>query len=55
MFNTVPNPIPARMKGLNRAEICDVNFSEFVKNWAGSPRPKPAPDAAAQALIDQST
>ena len=27
------NPIPARMKGLNRAEICDQNFIEFVKEW----------------------
>ena len=37
MFATVPNPIPARMKGLNRAEICDRNFSEFVRAWAGTP------------------
>ena len=51
MFNTVPNPIPARMKGLNRAEICDVNFSEFVKGWAGTPQPKPAPD---EAILDGS-
>jgi 2-oxoisovalerate dehydrogenase E1 component len=35
MFATIPNPIPARMKGLNRAEICDVNFTEFVKAWDG--------------------
>lgn len=27
--------IPARMKGLNRAEICDQNFIEFVKIWNG--------------------
>lgn len=27
--------IPARMKGLNRAEICDQNFTEFVKVWNG--------------------
>jgi len=27
--------IPARMKGLNRAEICDQNFTEFVKAWNG--------------------
>lgn len=27
--------IPARMKGLNRAEICDQNFIEFVKVWNG--------------------
>lgn len=27
-----PDPDPrARMKGVNRAEVCDVNFSEFVK------------------------
>ena len=51
MFNTVPNPIPARMKGLNRAEICDVNFTEFVKAWSGSPQPKPAPG---EAILDGS-
>jgi 2-oxoisovalerate dehydrogenase E1 component len=42
MFATVPNPIPARMKGVNRAEVCDVNFSEFVKDWSGSPDARPA-------------
>ena len=31
MFATVPDPIPARMRGLNRAEICDVNFQELVR------------------------
>ncbi len=36
MFAAVPDPIPARMKGLNRAEICDVNFQEFVRGWNGS-------------------
>jgi len=46
MFTTVPNPIPARMKGLNRAEICDVNFQEFVRGWNGQAQPKPAPDEA---------
>lgn len=35
MTPAVPNPIPARMKGLNRAEICDVNFQEFVRGWDG--------------------
>ncbi len=35
MTAAVPNPIPARMKGLNRAEICDVNFQEFVRGWDG--------------------
>ena len=37
------NPIPARMKGLNRAEICDRNFIEFVQGWSGTPGTKPAP------------
>ena len=46
MFTAVPNPIPARMKGLNRAEVCDVNFQEFVKGWSGTPQPRPAPDEA---------
>src|SRR3546814_7026545 len=31
----VATPIPARMRGLNRAEICDVNFQEFVRDWDG--------------------
>jgi 2-oxoisovalerate dehydrogenase E1 component len=35
-------PIPARMRGLNRAEICDVNFTEFVKGWDGRPGIAPA-------------
>ncbi len=43
MFAVVPNPIPARMKGLNRAEICDVNFQAFVRDWHGTARSKPAP------------
>jgi len=45
MFATLPNPIPARMKGINRAEICDVNFQEFVRDWKGSVAiKKPHPD-----------
>ncbi|PZQ21130.1 MAG: MFS transporter, partial [Stenotrophomonas acidaminiphila] len=36
------NPIPARMKGLNRAEICDQNFIEFVKEWNGRVGATPA-------------
>ncbi|GAB3332657.1 thiamine pyrophosphate-dependent enzyme [Marilutibacter aestuarii] len=46
MFATVPDPIPARMKGLNRAEICDVNFTEFVKAWQGHRDAAPAPGEA---------
>jgi len=43
MFAPIPNPIPARMKGLNRAEICDVNFGEFVGHWHGHVDARPAP------------
>ena len=39
-------PIPARMKGLNRAEICDQNFTEFVREWDGVADAKPAPGEA---------
>lgn len=45
MFAVVPDPIPARMKGLNRAEICDANFIDFVQQWRGEPAPRPAPAA----------
>jgi 2-oxoisovalerate dehydrogenase E1 component len=45
MFAVVPDPIPARMKALNRAEICDANYIEFVQQWQGDPTPRPAPDA----------
>jgi len=48
---TIQNPIPARMRGLNRAEICDVNFSEFVRAWNGRPDARPAPD---EAILDGS-
>ena len=44
MFAPIPNPIPARMKGVNRAEICDVNFSEFVNAWEGAKDARPSPD-----------
>ena len=47
----IPNPIPARMRGLNRAEICDVNFSEFVRDWDGRVDAKPSPD---EAILDGS-
>lgn len=36
-------PIPARQKNVNRAQVCDENFTEFVRNWQGRPRRKPAP------------
>ncbi|MBS0226527.1 MAG: MFS transporter [Proteobacteria bacterium] len=44
MFAPIPNPIPARMKGVNRAEVCDVNFSEFVNAWDGPKDVRPTPD-----------
>jgi 2-oxoisovalerate dehydrogenase E1 component len=47
----VRNPIPARMKGVNRAEICDVNFQEFVRDWDGRADAKPSPD---EAILDGS-
>ena len=31
------------MKGLNRAEICDVNFTEFVRDWNGEVDAAPGP------------
>lgn len=33
--------IPAWKRGINRAEICDRNFSEFVRAWHGTPAPRP--------------
>ncbi|WP_426805771.1 thiamine pyrophosphate-dependent enzyme, partial [Stenotrophomonas sp. SrG] len=45
MVAVVPDPIPARMKGLNRAEVCDANFIEFVQCWDGQAASRPASDA----------
>lgn len=42
----IPRPVPARMRGLNRAEICDQNFSDFVKAWDGPVQAAPPADAA---------
>jgi len=47
----ISTSIPARMRGLNRAEICDVNFGEFVHRWDGSAESKPAPG---EAILDGS-
>lgn len=38
MFAVVPDPIPARMRVLNRAEVCDANFLEAVRGWRGAAR-----------------
>jgi 2-oxoisovalerate dehydrogenase E1 component len=43
-MNAIPNPIPARHRGLNRAEICDQNFIEHVREWNGNVRAAPLPD-----------
>ena len=40
------NPIAARQRIVNRAEVCDRNFIEFVRGWSGTPTHKPAPDAS---------
>ena len=50
-MSALSQPIPARMKGLNRAEICDVNFTEFVRSWDGHVDTKPSPD---EAILDGS-
>jgi 2-oxoisovalerate dehydrogenase E1 component len=39
----VPVPVPARQKNVNRAQVCDENFVEFVRNWRGRAQRKPAP------------
>ena len=43
-MSVVAQPIPARMKGVNRAEICDLNFQEFVRDWNGRADARPSPD-----------
>ena len=45
-MNAIPNPIPARHKNVNRAEVCDQNFTEFVQNWSGEVRRAPSGDDA---------
>src|SRR5690242_9716945 len=43
-MNAVTNPIPARHRNVNRAEVCDQNFLEFVQGWNGRAHPRPAAD-----------
>ncbi len=50
-MSAIAKPIPARMKGVNRAEICDVNFQEFVRDWSGHADAKPSPG---EAILDGS-
>ncbi len=47
-----PNMTPAiaaRHRGLNRAEICDQNLVEFIRDWSGEGSPRPADDAPVRA------
>jgi 2-oxoisovalerate dehydrogenase E1 component len=44
--NPSPSPIHVRHRNVNRAEVCDQNFIEFVQGWHGdSHRPPRADDA----------
>ncbi|MEP6511020.1 MAG: thiamine pyrophosphate-dependent enzyme [Dokdonella sp.] len=43
-MNIAATPIPARHKNVNRAEVCDQNFSEFVQDWHGDVRRAPHAD-----------
>ena len=45
-MNIEAAPIPARHRNVNRAEVCDQNFAEFVQNWDGTPQRAPRADAA---------
>ena len=42
-MSATPAPVPARHRNVNRAQVCDENFTEFVRAWPGSPRHRPAP------------
>ena len=44
-MNAAVNPVPARHKNVNRAEVCDQNFVEFVRDWSGTARARGAADA----------
>jgi 2-oxoisovalerate dehydrogenase E1 component len=41
-MNAIANPIPARHKNVNRAEVCDQNFLEFVQNFEGAGALRPS-------------
>ena len=44
-MNAIATPIPARHKNVNRAEVCDQNFSEFVRAWEGNVEKAKSDDA----------
>ncbi len=41
-MNATAQPIHARHRNVNRAEVCDQNFTEFVQAWDGAARAAPA-------------
>src|SRR5689334_22043277 len=43
-MNAVAPLIPARHKNVNRAEVCDQNFQELVRDWQGSVQARPHAD-----------
>src|SRR3982751_6220766 len=45
-MSAIPNPIPARHRNVNRAEVCDANFVEFVQGWQGEKHRAPRADEA---------
>ena len=44
-MSAASQPIPARQKNVNRAQVCDENFTEFVRSWQGKPAGRPSPQA----------
>jgi 2-oxoisovalerate dehydrogenase E1 component len=50
-MNAIGKIIPARHKNVNRAEVCDQNFIEFVRDWSGAPRVR---GATAAPIVDDS-
>src|SRR3569623_739837 len=46
MIAAVAMPIAARHRNVNRAEVCDQNFIEFVQGWAGRANARPGADQA---------
>ncbi|MGA9828098.1 MAG: transketolase C-terminal domain-containing protein [Rhodanobacteraceae bacterium] len=44
-MTVISSTASARHRNVNRAEVVDQNFSEFVRNWTGTPGIAPADDA----------
>jgi 2-oxoisovalerate dehydrogenase E1 component len=47
----IAQPIAARQRNVNRAEVCDQNFIEFVQLWDGRAQHKPSLD---ESVLDDS-